>query len=43
MEKPLVLDVHDQDGLVMVGDVDDNYNRAPGLGSPVRSPRANRP
>ncbi|HKA39544.1 MAG TPA: YjbH domain-containing protein, partial [Burkholderiales bacterium] len=43
MEKPLVLDVHDQDGLVMFGDVDDNYNRSPELGSPVRSPRANQP
>jgi hypothetical protein len=43
MERPLVLDVHDRDGLVMFGDVDDNYPRSPALGSPVRSPRANEP
>jgi hypothetical protein len=27
MEKPLVLDVHDHDGLVELGDRDDNYHR----------------
>lgn len=36
MEKPLVLDVHDHDGLVMFGDVDDNYHRSPGTTHNVR-------
>ena len=27
LEKPLVLDLHDHDGLVMLGDRDDNYHR----------------
>jgi hypothetical protein len=30
MEKPLVLDVHDHDGLVLLGDRDDNYHRPNG-------------
>jgi exopolysaccharide biosynthesis protein YbjH len=38
MEKPVVLDLHDHDGLVMFGDMDDNYHRSPGLGPVVRSP-----
>jgi len=27
MEKPLIIDVHDHDGLVQLGDRDDNYHR----------------
>lgn len=38
MEKPLVLDVHEHDGLVMFGDVDDDYHRSPGSGPRVLSP-----
>jgi len=30
MEKPLVLDVHDHDGLVLLGDRDDDYHRPTG-------------
>ena len=37
MEKPLVLDPHEHDGLVTLGDIDDDYHRTPGTGPRVRS------
>jgi hypothetical protein len=36
LEKPMVLDVHDHDGLVRFGDSDDNYHRSPGTTHNVR-------
>lgn len=36
MEKPLVLDVHDHDGLVQLGDRDDDYHRPTGGAAPPR-------
>jgi hypothetical protein len=39
MEKPLVLDPHDHDGLVMFGDTDDDYHRSPGSTHRVRPSR----
>lgn len=36
MEKPLVLDMHDQDGLVKLGDRDDDYHRPTGGTAPAR-------
>ena len=36
MEKPLVLDVHDHDGLVQLGDRDDDYHRPAGGAAPSR-------
>jgi hypothetical protein len=43
MEKPLVIDVHERDGLVMFGDLDDDYHRTPGTKSPVRSLSVDKP
>jgi hypothetical protein len=37
MEKPLVRDPHEHDGLVTFGDIDDDYHRTPGTGPRVRS------
>ena len=36
MEKPLVLDVHEHDGLVQLGDRDDDYHRPGGGAAPFR-------
>jgi len=36
MEKPLVLDVHEHDGLVQLGDREDDYHRATGGAAPAR-------
>jgi hypothetical protein len=40
MEKPLILDAHEHDGLAMLGDMDDDYHRSPGSGPRVGSPQA---